>query len=124
MRLGLPFALALGVACAEPESDCLRDPPLTYDNFGEGFVEQFCAGCHSSLTPEVHRNGAPAGVDFDHYGAVLSWAERIEARVLEPEPARAMPPGGGPTEEERERLSEWVRCSVLPDRARLEEEEE
>ena len=110
-------------ACAEPESDCLREPALDYDNFGRGFVEQFCAGCHSSLTPPAHRNGAPPGLDFDHYGAVMSWAERIEARVMEPDPGRAMPPGGGPSEEERARLREWVQCSVLPDRDRAEEQE-
>ena len=50
------FALAaLGAlsACeggeATDSSACDRDPPLSYDNFGRGFLEKQCTGCHSLL---------------------------------------------------------------------------
>ncbi len=76
--------------------------------------------CHSSLVPTNHRNNAPPGLDFDHYEAVLTFAERIEARVAEPDPGRAMPPGGGPTDAERARLVEWIQCRVMADKAEWE----
>lgn len=93
--------------CAE------RDPPLTYDNFGKGFIAKHCVGCHSSLVAGNQRKGAPPGVDLDTYYGVVTWAYRVEARSLGDNPG--MPPGGGPSEEERERLEEWLTCQVLRD---------
>lgn len=98
---------------------CDRVPPLTYDNFGKGFVTEHCAGCHSSLVPEDHREGAPAGVDLDTYEGVLRWAARVEARAVDAE--AGMPPGGGPSEEERALLAEWLTCTVLPEAERWAE---
>ncbi len=46
----------------------------------------------------------------------MQWSERILARTINVEdPALAMPPGGGPTDDERGRLTEWIECSVKPD---------
>lgn len=122
-------ALSLALASCDTASQaddtgavCDREPALDYDNFGKGFLDQFCNGCHSSLVSEVERNGVPPGVDFDYYGAVMTWAERIDARTLAEDPATAMPPGGGPSAEERARLHEWIVCGVLPDAARWEGE--
>lgn len=72
-----------------------------------------CAGCHSQLNPAGHRKGAPAGVDLDTYDGVLQWAYRTELRALGDNPE--MPPGGGPSPEERERLEEWLQCAVIPE---------
>lgn len=77
-----------------------------------------CAGCHSSLNPDGHRKGAPAGVDLDSYAGVLQWAYRTEARSLGDNPG--MPPGGGPSPAELERLEEWLHCSVFPELAASE----
>ena len=103
------------LACAPDEGtgECLHDPPLEYDTYGQGFLEQFCTGCHSSQVPEELRNSAPVGVDFDSYGAVLQWQERIRART-EPD-APTMPPGGGPTVEQLDDFREWLDCSVSRD---------
>lgn len=90
--------------------DCDREPPLTYDNFGKGFLGLHCTGCHSSLLKPEQRNLAPEGVDFDTLKGVLTWAERIEDRTL----AQTMPPSGGPTPEELDRVAEWLACEVLP----------
>lgn len=119
--LGLSLLL---VACqgeaADSADPCARRPALTYDSFGEGLLEQHCTGCHSSLVPTDHREDAPPGIDFDTYEGVLTWAERIQARAV-PEDA-GMPPGGGPSTEERALLDEWLTCTVLPEAERWKEE--
>lgn len=105
------------LSCGDREGDsgfsCDRDPPLTYDNFGRGFLGVHCAGCHSALNPDGHRKGAPAGVDLDTYEGLLNWAYRTEARALGDNPG--MPPGGGPGPDELARLEEWLQCSVFPE---------
>lgn len=105
------------------EIGCERSPALTWDNFGRGKMEQFCNGCHSSIVPPTHRNGAPVGVDFDTYPGVLQHAERIDVRVWADDPAAAMPPGGGPTLEEMRQIREWIQCTVLPEREQWLEEQ-
>lgn len=106
--------LVLLLACGAPHDSggtCDRDPPLTYENFGKGLMERHCTGCHSSLLPEERRNGAPLGVDLDTLTGVVKWGARIDARSTGDSPD--MPPGGGPTEEERGQLQEWLDCDVL-----------
>ena len=103
---------------ADTGGACSRAPALTYDNFGHGFLNQYCNGCHSSIVAESHREGAPAGVNFDTYEGVLTWAERIAARGV-PDDA-SMPPGGGPGSEDRALLDEWITCTVLGEKARWE----
>ena len=100
--------------------DCDREPPLTFDNFGEAFLSKHCTGCHSVLHEGNLREGAPLGVDLNTYADVLMWAERIDSRVLD---TLDMPPGGGPSEDERAQLHEWLQCGVYPDEAALAEEE-
>lgn len=123
----LPALALLLLACGDADDDsgvaagdCDRAPALTYDNFGKGFMDTHCAGCHSSLYPEDLREGAPLGVDLDTYAGVLDWHERVGARALGDSPT--MPPGGGPSDEERARLAEWLACGVAEDAAALEGE--
>jgi uncharacterized membrane protein len=98
---------------------CSHTPPLDYQNYGKGFVDKHCVGCHSSLLPESHRMGAPLGVDLDTYQFIIDWADRIEARATGSSPS--MPPGGGPSEQELANLAEWLECSVLPNVERMGE---
>ena len=97
--------------------NCSRSPPLSWDNFGREFMDTHCVGCHSSLLPVRMRNGAPLGTNLDTYGDVLGLADRIEVRALGDEPT--MPPGGGPDDLERARLSEWLACKVADDEAAM-----
>lgn len=105
--------LALGCNDGEEEVVCDHEPPLTWENHGRGFVEQYCTGCHSSLVPLEQRNGAPLTVDFDTYAGVLDWHDRIKLRV--PLEAPTMPPGGGPTTEEYVDFNEWLDCAAADD---------
>ena len=118
--LALVSLALLGASCddAEDDSGILaqcddRDPSLNYANFGEGFMAKHCVGCHSSIQPADLREGAPVGIDLNTYADVITWAERIEARAVDPD--AGMPPGGGPSEEERALLNEWLYCGVYPD---------
>ena len=122
------FSATVTVACGVDKSDsagvdgpdCSRTPALTWDNFGKGHMDKHCNGCHSVLIPEYQRQGAPGGVDFNTYGDVLEWHDRIIARgtrdVLD-EPT--MPPGGGPSDLELQMLLEWLECETALDKAAL-----
>ena len=115
--MGLLF---LFMACGLEAADsggvplCRHDPPLTYENFGKGYLDMHCNGCHSSLAEGEHRVGAPASVNLDTYNWVLDWVERIDARATGDIPT--MPPGGGPTPDEVANLEEWLYCTVYADR--------
>lgn len=83
---------------------------LDHDNFGAPFVANWCRGCHSSAVPMNMRQKAPIDVNFDGEGDLVVWAERIKIRAAGTKPT--MPPAGGPSDEERALLSEWIECGM------------
>lgn len=90
----------------EPAPGACDDAPrVTWDEWGHGFLLTQCQGCHASTAPE--RYGATDGVFFDTVEDACTWAERIEARVLDDE---TMPPAGGLTQDEKLLLSTWIEC--------------
>ncbi|MCA9492532.1 MAG: hypothetical protein KC621_21510 [Myxococcales bacterium] len=92
-------------------TSCLREPPLTYENFGSDLLNRHCNSCHSVYSREGQRGQAPLDVNFDTWDEVLFWADRISARSVETE---TMPPAGGMVPDERVLLGEWLRCEVYP----------
>ena len=104
----------------EAGPDCSRHPALNWDNFGKPHMDKHCNGCHSVLIPLEQRQNAPIGVDFNTYGDVLEWYDRIIARstkkVLD-EPS--MPPGGGLSDGELAMVLEWFECEVAKDKDAL-----
>jgi len=92
-----------------PVSKC-DDSFLDHNNFGAPFVANWCRGCHSSAVPMNMRQKAPIDVNFDGEGDLVVWAERIKIRAAAP--TGTMPPAGGPTQEERELLAEWIECGM------------
>jgi hypothetical protein len=94
------------------DTACGRQPPLDWNNFGQGHLDTHCTGCHGSLLAVDDRRGAPIGVDLDSYGGALQWAERLEARSTGSNPT--MPPGGGPSPDELVLFEEWLSCTLLP----------
>ena len=75
---------------------------------GQPLMLDFCAGCHSSQLLDSNRFGAPAGVDLETLEGALLHTERIRVRVLED---GDMPPGGGMSTEQLQRLAAWLDCS-------------
>jgi hypothetical protein len=127
MRRGAPGVLwlVLALGCeGEPEggdessgsgsdsgelAPCDEQPVITYDTFGRGFFATYCDGCHGSAV--VERQGAPMDVTFDTRDAALSQVDRILARTAPADDSEpTMPPVGGVTDADRERLVVWLTC--------------
>lgn len=100
----LPLLLLVGCADGEEAPDTAGCSP-SWESFGQAFVIEYCDACHAATAPERH--GAPESVTFDTEEEAVSWLERMVVRVE----ARQMPPGGGITEPEIERLKAWADCA-------------
>ena len=92
------------------DRDCPEGSVLTYENFGAPFMRNWCTGCHSSQLGPDDRAAATPGVDLETPELVRRWAPRIWARSADAN--LTMPPGGGPTDDERARLGEWLACGA------------
>ena len=123
--LALALAAALAAACGSEdpaeeqdtgpwsslkERPCPEDSFLTYDAFGGPFMITWCNGCHSVDLPDGMRQGASLGVDFDTVEDIRRHATRIWARSGDDN--ITMPPIGGPDEDERALLGEWLACGA------------
>lgn len=89
---------------------CPPDSALTWENFGDSFMRNWCTACHASALSGASRGGAPLGVDFDELDGVRAEAERIWARGADDN--NTMPPAGVPPEAERALLGEWLACGA------------
>ena len=90
---------------AEPVCDTAL--PVTWSNWGQGFVLTHCSGCHAETA--LDRHGAPEGLFFDTENQVLESAAMLLSMVVEEE---TMPPAGGVREEEMVLLEAWLGCLV------------
>lgn len=83
---------------------------LTYANFGEGFMTDYCTSCHDSAKSGGDRSGAPSGTDFDSLDLVKSFSGRIKSRAGN---GSTMPPfDPRPVAQERADLTEWLDCGA------------
>lgn len=87
---------------------------VTYENFAAAFFEKYCLRCHSaSLSGDLARSDAPAGIDFDDLESIRSFTSRIALRAGE---LGDMPPallgGERPSIDERVRLLQWIQCGT------------
>lgn len=106
------FALLLAGCPAESwdEAEC---PPegtdLSYETFGQEFMQHYCQTCHSSFAPD--RKGAPSDYVFDTREQVIEWIDRIYERSAGDNVS--MPPGPeDPPQAERDDLAEWLACGA------------
>ena len=109
--------------CPDPDPDT-----LTWENFGQKFMTDYCTMCHSSTLPHAQRNGAPLYHDYDSLRGVLLIPDHIDedagsgpaAHNTHMPPDRCpSAPGGAldrdcvkPTDEERTNLAMWIACEV------------
>ena len=96
-------------------NSCPPGRPLTYETFGEPFMEQYCVRCHSSELEGADRSGAPEGHDFDSIGGILLVADHVDQYAAAGPDATntVMPPTDPkPSTQERELLGEWLACEL------------
>ncbi len=89
---------------------CPRGTRLTYENFGQGFVRNFCNGCHAAQLDTTQRAGAPLKVDFDTYQNVIVWRAGILAKAGAN--GAPMPPINNVPSLDRAMFAEWLNCGA------------
>lgn len=97
------------------QATCPPDSTLTYANFGEPFMTDYCIRCHSSQLEGPARMGAPLFHDFDTYEGIVPVADHIDETAGSGPAATndSMPLNGPqPSLEEREQLAEWIACGL------------
>lgn len=96
-------------------STCPDGSTLTYENFGQAFMEAYCTRCHHSELVGAARQGAPSFHDFDSVFGARAVKEHIdETSAIGPDAEnRSMPPGApSPTDDERRQLGQWIACDL------------
>src|SRR5262249_43171563 len=102
-------------SCAYETIDQHPCPPggttLTYANFGQRFMNEWCQSCHASTS--VNRQGAPGEFIFDTVQQVQLHRDRIFVRAAASNDS--MPPGpNDPPRQQRDQLAEWLACGAPP----------
>ena len=121
--LGLLLASSLNACGSDSEEESegptgsvcpTEGTDLTYENFAQGFFEDYCLSCHSSSVTGNDRNDAPEDVNFDTLAGILAEADEIDSLAAAgPDSTnKEMPDGGGakPSDNERRQLGEWLAC--------------
>jgi uncharacterized membrane protein len=108
----LATLVTLSPACIYDKLEDAECPPggteLTFENFGEKFLDAHCNYCHGATI--VDRKGAPPAYVFETPAQVEQWASRIYVRAAGRNDS--MPPGpDDPPREERDKLAEWLACT-------------
>jgi len=100
-------ALLALAACGDPDEDpCADAPVVTWETFGQGFLTERCQACHASTATDTY--GVPAGVHFDTQEQARALSASILRVATGEDPS--MPPQGGVTADDRERLRIWLTC--------------
>jgi len=110
-----------GAMCPSPDPGT-----LTWDNFGQKFMADYCTVCHDSGLTHAQRNGAPLYHDYDTLIGVLETPDHIdqyagsgpEAHNTRMPPADCPTDPGGPvnhacphpTDAQRVDLAVWIAC--------------
>lgn len=135
MRLAL-ISLVFALGCSSsgnptPTGATCPDPDpmtLTWDSFGQHFMETYCTACHDSALKHSQRNGAPLYHDYNTLMGVLQTIDHVDeyagsgpaASNSEMPPSKCpSTPGGSadtacpqPSEEERSQLAIWLACEA------------
>lgn len=91
-----------------PDEVC--ETELTYQNFGEPFMLDWCRGCHSAGLPVDMRQDAPLDANFEQLAEIRARSALIIQRATGSMPT--MPPAAGPSDQERAMLAEWLACGA------------
>lgn len=97
------------------QSVCPPDSTLTYVNFGQPFMTNYCIQCHSSKLMGPDRMGAPLLHDFDTLYGIQPFVSHIDETTASGPAATntSMPMAPpAPSQAEREMLGEWLACGI------------
>jgi hypothetical protein len=123
-RLVVMLALAFATACTHvspfslgppTDSTCAPGSTLTYQSFGQTFMDAYCTRCHASTLKGPDRNGAPLLHDFDTLYGIEPFVAHIDQTAASGPAATntSMPVGDPmPTLDERKMLGEWLACGT------------
>jgi hypothetical protein len=96
-----------------PGRACPDQSPLSYQSFGQPFFASWCTGCHSSALGTDLRRGAPADINFDTLASIREKLPLIYAQAGDDH--ATMPPAGGPPQDLRHQLGDWLACGAPGD---------
>lgn len=87
-------------------SPCPSDSTLTYENFGQAFMQTNCLACHGSKGPESPK--------FDTVDQVRAHSMAIDEQAAAGPGGvnTKMPEGGSVPEADRRKLGEWLACGA------------
>ena len=113
------FATILGAAaCGSDTSsgntgtDCSAQDAPTYETFGQAFMADYCASCHSASVKGADRMGAPTDDVFDDLSAIQQKSDELTNEIVT---ERSMPYGADskkPSDEERKLFGAWMACGA------------
>ncbi len=137
MKLALWMTTLLATACGDSvfgpptEATCPPDSTLTYESFGQAFMEKYCTSCHAEDLRGTERNGAPSFHDFDTLFGIRAVSDHIDETAgagpaatntgMPPEECPSTPGGPlnrdcpKPTLAERKQLANWIACGMPAD---------
>lgn len=101
-------SLVVLAGCSSGRIDCANSPLITYNNFGQSFIEKECQGCHGEFISGNQRQGAPLEFAYDTPEQV--WNDKDLILVTSTGNDPIMPPADGVFPEDRLRLEIWLRC--------------
>jgi uncharacterized membrane protein len=105
-----------GLGTGVEEVECPKNSTLTYENFVQPFMAEYCTTCHSASVPVSQREGAPENLNFDTEQSIIDNAGEIIKQAAAGPGFRntKMPEGDGPkpSNSEREMLGEWIACNA------------
>lgn len=94
---------------------CPDDSTLTYENFGQQFMEDYCLRCHGEDVTGDARKGAPDDHNFTDWMDIMVLSNHIDQYAGSgPDATNEMMPPSDPKPplEERQKLSEWIACGA------------
>ena len=97
------------------KATCPATQTLTYANFGESFMTNYCLRCHSKSLQGAARKGAPDDHNFDTVEEIRALAEHIDEYAGSgPAGTNEFMPKSGPkpTVDDRQKLAEWIACGA------------
>jgi len=93
------------------QDECPEGTLLTYENFGEAMMLEYCSTCHSRSRYEDERAGAPIAIQLDSAQDMATWRTRM-IETLKVDAELPMPPSEHIVAADKQMLLEWLECGA------------